>query len=465
MKTTKDKRSVGRSLVLGLMLALPCLAGTAAAGNPNSREELLQLRDQLAEQTRRIDRLYRALGPHLEDMEAQAADVEKQQLEDKALALELICEVKDKTLTAVGCVSPTAAEFGVITVAGGVRLFDAEGKVIQEIQPPGQEITCLAFSPGGTELLAGTRSGALLIWDLARRSCITVCTNVGRNVGRVAWLGNDRVVWGGYQKYWAEGGTPVDHDKPAGAVLMRGSGAVVWTFRGFVRNDFYSLAGAQDGSRLVVQEIPGQPRGAFLLDGVTGQILHTCYDREHGSGPLSVGISPDSKTLAVGYAPYDIILWHARTGERQKLLKGHGNWVVSLAFSADSRRLISGAGDSTARIWDVENGKEIGRVRFAGESSYVEGVGLAPKGDIAFALVNGHLIIAKVPPAQAPRWRSRSARRSGRNRNWGPRRRTRQGRLARSWRASKGWCGWAWFCFWPDWRRCFIRRCARSWGV
>ncbi|MDH7502294.1 MAG: hypothetical protein QHJ82_06210 [Verrucomicrobiota bacterium] len=117
---------------------------------------------------------------------------------------------------------------------------------------------------------------------------------------------------------------------------------------------------------------------------------------EHGAGPLSVGISPNGDTLAVGYAPWDIILWNARTGARQKLLKGHSNWVVSLAFSADSKRLISGAGDSTARVWDLESGKEIGRIRFRGESSYVDGVGLSPKGDIAFAVARGMLVVARV---------------------------------------------------------------------
>ena len=132
-----------------------------------------------------------------------------------------------------------------------------------------------------------------------------------------------------------------------------------------------------------------------MLNGATGEVRHTCYDKEHGSGPLSAGISPDGKLLAVGYAPYDIILWNAQTGARQKLLKGHSNWVVSFAFSADGKRLISGAGDSTARIWDVESGKETGRVRFQGESSYVEGVGLSPKGDIVFAVVRGMLVVAK----------------------------------------------------------------------
>jgi eukaryotic-like serine/threonine-protein kinase len=160
------------------------------------------------------------------------------------------------------------------------------------------------------------------------------------------------------------------------------------------------LARAQDGSRLVVQEIRGQPRGAFLLEGATGTVLLTCYDKENGHSPLSLALSPDSQTLAAGYAPYDIILWNARTGARQKLLKDHSNWVVSLAFCANSKRIISGAGDSTARTWDTESGKEIGRIRFPGESSYVEGVGLSPKGDLAFAVARGMLVVTRVPAAK-----------------------------------------------------------------
>jgi WD40 repeat protein len=375
------------------------IVAAAETPPPDTSASLLRLQEQLDQQTKRIDRLYNALGAHLEELEERAAEVEKQQQEDKALALERIREVRDEGLTAIGCVNPTAAEFAVITGDGGVRIFNAGGKPVKELQQSGQQITCLAFSPNGAELLARTGKGTLLIWDLAKGACLTLCTNVGNKVDRVTWLGSDRVAWGKYIELWKDK-KPVNHDKAAGAVLDRASGQVRWTFRGFVRNDFFTLAGAQDGSCLVVQEIPDQPRGAFLLDGVTGEVLLTCYDKEDSHSPLSLALSPDSRTLAVGYAPYDIILWNVRTGARQKLLKGHSNWVVSLAFSADSKRLISGAGDSTARIWDLESGKEIGRVRFQGESSYVDGVGLSPKGDIAFAVVRGMLVVARVPTAK-----------------------------------------------------------------
>ena len=169
-----------------------------------------------------------------------------------------------------------------------------------------QAITCLAFASNGSELLTGTREGALLAWDVAKGTCQTVCTNAGSKVDRVTWLGKDRVVWGGHVEYWKDG-KPVDHDKQAGAVLARASGRVLWTFRGFVRHDFFTLAGAQDGSRLVVQEIPGEPRAAFLLDGASGEVRHTCYDKEHGSD-ASVARQEAAATRKIehdGFAEYE----------------------------------------------------------------------------------------------------------------------------------------------------------------
>ena len=55
--------------------------------------------------------------------------------------------------------------------------------------------------------------------------------------------------------------------------------------------------GAMNRTVWAVQEIPGKPREAFLPDSATGRVLHICYDQEHGSGPLSLGLSPDGIML------------------------------------------------------------------------------------------------------------------------------------------------------------------------
>ena len=73
-----------------------CIAAAAAdTPAPDNSSALLRLQEQLDQQTKRIDRLYNALGPHLEEMEERAAEVEKQAREDKALAMERIREVED----------------------------------------------------------------------------------------------------------------------------------------------------------------------------------------------------------------------------------------------------------------------------------------------------------------------------------------------------------------------------------
>jgi sugar lactone lactonase YvrE len=392
-------------LPLACLALAACACLGAVAAQPPSQDvsaALQRMQGQLDQQNQRIERLYRALGPHLEELEARAAEAEKREREDKALAMERIADVEAQDFSLQGCMNPAAAQFAVITSTGRLRIYDEHGEAGKEFKAPGEVVTCAAFSPDGAALLAGTAKGALLVWDVATSRSAVAATQVGAAVGRVAWIGKDKLAWATNVNYW-EGGKPANQDKPAGAVVERATGKVLWGFEANIIERYVTLAGSADGQRLLVMEIPGHTRGAFLLDGATGKVLQTCYDKEHGSGPLSLALSPDSRVLAVGYAPYDIILWDARTGEQLKLLKGHSNWVVSLAFSADGKRLISGAGDSTVRVWDIPSGKEIGRLRFGDSSSYTHAVGLSPKGDVAFALVEpGHLVVARVEPRLDP---------------------------------------------------------------
>jgi WD40 repeat protein len=40
-------------------------------------------------------------------------------------------------------------------------------------------------------------------------------------------------------------------------------------------------------------------------------------------------------------------------------LTGHSNWVTSVAFSADGKRVVSGSSDTLVKIWDADKGSEV----------------------------------------------------------------------------------------------------------
>lgn len=51
-----------------------------------------------------------------------------------------------------------------------------------------------------------------------------------------------------------------------------------------------------------------------------------------------------------------IQVWNLATERIVKDFRGHSSEIYSLAFSPDGRRLVSGSGDKTARMWCMETG-------------------------------------------------------------------------------------------------------------
>jgi len=356
--------------------------------------ELLELRALMEDQSKKLNRLYDAVEPELGEMDERAAAVRKEREGDLRLKLAGACEIRDSDCAGQARFSPREDSVALLTRRGVIAFFSADGNKLRELAIPEERMGAIAFAPDGKRLLAGTRKGKVFLWDILTGTARQVFTNSDGAIGRVAWLSNpDRGV--------AASDLLDAKDKTAkqsGVVFRLADGEVLAKFSSFVRCDFQGLAASVDGRMLGVLEIPERNRAGFLLDSEQCQLKATLFDEEYGCGPLSIGIAPDNNTVAVGYAPYNLSLWDGAKQQELRLVKAHSNWVVSLAFSPDSKRLISGAGDSTARIWDVTTGKELGRIRFDGQSTYVDSVSFSHDGGrVLAAAANGQVIICKAP--------------------------------------------------------------------
>ncbi|KAF4332757.1 heterokaryon incompatibility protein het-E-1, partial [Fusarium beomiforme] len=77
----------------------------------------------------------------------------------------------------------------------------------------------------------------------------------------------------------------------------------------------------------------------------------------HGDFVNSVVFSHDSKKVASASDDYVIGIWNAETGECERVLEGHSDRVKSVVFSHDSKKVASTSHDETIRIWNAETGK------------------------------------------------------------------------------------------------------------
>ena len=72
--------------------------------------------------------------------------------------------------------------------------------------------------------------------------------------------------------------------------------------------------------------------------------------------------APTGEYVATGSSEGTVYVWNLKQPEHPIRLKGHTDYVYRCAFSWDGKRLVSGASDETARVWDVELGKEIAKL-------------------------------------------------------------------------------------------------------
>jgi WD40 repeat protein/predicted Ser/Thr protein kinase len=136
------------------------------------------------------------------------------------------------------------------------------------------------------------------------------------------------------------------------------------------------------------------------LDGTGTEKRLIGHDPEPGWLELisSLRFSPDGKLLASTAVDKTARLWDVDTGRELAVLRGHDDVVLISAFSPDQRLLVTAGRDRTLRLWEVATGRQVGVLR--GGSASAAGLAFSP---------NGELLISVTRPGEVNLWNYKSA--------------------------------------------------------
>jgi WD40 repeat protein len=225
---------------------------------------------------------------------------------------------------------------------GKVRTYSlATQELLNELPLEYGYSRCLICSPTGRQIIVGTVTGQLLMWDF------------GSSVSKPRTVkGHESEVLCG--AFRPEGNFFVTSDKNGNCSAWSSRDlAPIWTMKNQT-GTVTALTFSNDGRRLISGDMDGYLK---TWDPTTGKLLSTCRVDNSQFDMLrrivAVDDIPDSEDVVVLAATGPIQRWNVSLGQCKRLFENQPSSNRCLALSPDGKTLASGATDGSISVWDV----------------------------------------------------------------------------------------------------------------
>uniref|UniRef100_A0A667I0Q3 Notchless protein homolog 1 n=1 Tax=Lynx canadensis TaxID=61383 RepID=A0A667I0Q3_LYNCA len=212
----------------------------------------------------------------------------------------------------------------------------------------------LHVNPECRYVASSSKDGSVRVWDTTVGRCERILTGHTQSVTCLRW-GGDGLLYSASQdrtiKVWRA------HD---GVLCRTLQGHGHWVNTMALSTDYALRTGAFEPAEASVNAQDLRGSCECVGEGRLGRSRFLGL----GQGPERLDKKPLARmtghqALINQVASFDksIKLWDGRTGRYLASLRGHVAAVYQIAWSADSRLLVSGSSDSTLKVWDVKGQK------------------------------------------------------------------------------------------------------------
>ncbi|MFG2072818.1 WD40 domain-containing protein [Nonomuraea maritima] len=272
---------------------------------------------------------------------------------------------------------------GELIAAGGadgvVRVWEtATGRVVHELA--GHRAPVYTASFGRSALVTGDAAGMVRVWDLGSGQVKEVLDDHRGSVYRAVHSPDGRLLAtgdaAGTVRLWDTATWTLRHTltghlgsiycvtfAPDGSLLATGDtvGSVrLWEPSGEARGVHTTHAAA-------VYQVTFSPDGQVLASGDSGGVVRMQRLGEgqrveltgHRSSVWPFAFSPDGQQLATSSNDGTVRLWDPRSGQCQRVLRGHGRRISCVRFSADGTMLATSGNDGVVRLWEPRTARHL----------------------------------------------------------------------------------------------------------